>query len=465
MRNTAARSRDYWLKIMGGLLALFLWNGAGSALAVLSGNTGQIHGSAPTVTGELSVLIPSSGAPVINNDVVPLKDRPDEFTVSSQLSNLEMNDQDGDTGLNAWVDLSEATLLWKRSNGIPLTAEELAAPLGNFFSAESLTIEVRANVTASSTTGQPLTAGPQPFTASYQVNVPDSAELTVENLTVTVDYAMANGAATNEVQAKVTGFTGTPLEGQTVSFVADNEAEITTVIGTTGADGIAKATLTSMSVGTSNVTATVNGSSQSVTTTFVAPYALTGVLVNEKTFGVTEGFPSTGFTGATFTLAVSDEPDHYTWDNGGSTWVSVDNNGTVTFTATGNSAPVTITATPKAGGVPLAYTFSVNTWFINNGTTTMNWSNASTWCLNQGLVQPTRTALSQGNNLRGIGALRSEWGNMGVAYGSSGFSSNNYWTSDNSGGAYYYIANLGSGDREFGAHSAVSYSVVCQQKF
>ncbi|MEX2954835.1 hypothetical protein AB4K01_26960, partial [Serratia fonticola] len=98
----------------------------------------------------------------------------------------------------------------------------------------------------------------------------------------------------------------------------------------------------------------------------------TGISVNGHTFGMAEGFPSTGFTGARFTLNVSGQASNYTWDNwdnSGGSWVTVDDSGNVSFTAKGNSTPVTITATPKGGGVPLIYTFSVNTWFINNGST------------------------------------------------------------------------------------------------
>ncbi|WP_412774885.1 Ig-like domain-containing protein, partial [Yersinia pekkanenii] len=93
--------------------------------------------------------------------------------------------------------------------------------------------------------------------------------ITAGNLTVTTDNAIANGSATNGVQATVTDANGNPVSGLAVSFSADNGATIA-ASGTTGADGIATATLTNTAAGISAVTAAVNGNSQRVDTTFVA---------------------------------------------------------------------------------------------------------------------------------------------------------------------------------------------------
>ncbi|WP_413251564.1 YrIlm family inverse autotransporter adhesin [Yersinia massiliensis] len=97
-----------------------------------------------------------------------------------------------------------------------------------------------------------------------------SVSITAANLTVTSDNAPANNTATNSVQAIVIDAGGNPVAGQSVTFSANNGASVTTVIGTTGVNGIATATLTNSTVGTTAVTATVNGTSTTVNTQFIA---------------------------------------------------------------------------------------------------------------------------------------------------------------------------------------------------
>lgn len=75
------------------------------------------------------------------------------------------------------------------------------------------------------------------------------------------------------MRARVTDARGNAVVGQTVTFAADNGATLTTVIGTTGTDGIATATLTSTRAGTSVVTATVNCKDQIVNTLFIANHS------------------------------------------------------------------------------------------------------------------------------------------------------------------------------------------------
>ncbi|MBL5829438.1 hypothetical protein JBO46_25395, partial [Serratia fonticola] len=235
----------------------------------------------------------------------------------------------------------------------------------------------------------------------------------------------------------------------------------TTESVTTDANGLASTTLTSTTAGVATVTATVNGASQSVDTTFNVVPAFTGVSVNGHTFGMAEGFPSTGFTGAKFALSMSGVASDYIWDNGGSSWVTVDDSGNVAFTAKGNSTPVTITATPKGGGAPLTYTFSVNTWFINNGSTYMPWSDASNWCAAQGLTQPTRGDMTMGGNIRRMDSLFSEWGRMDN-YSGSGFVYNYYGTSEQNSSDYHYYVHLGNGVVNSYNDTYLSY-VVCRQ--
>ncbi|WP_420809758.1 Ig-like domain-containing protein, partial [Entomohabitans teleogrylli] len=96
-----------------------------------------------------------------------------------------------------------------------------------------------------------------------------TAQLAEGALTVETDNAQANGSATNSVKAVVTDAQGNALANQSVSFSADNGATIA-ASGVTGEDGSVVMTLTNTTAGISAVTATISGSSQSVSVTFVA---------------------------------------------------------------------------------------------------------------------------------------------------------------------------------------------------
>ncbi|TBL80080.1 hypothetical protein EYY94_00020, partial [Obesumbacterium proteus] len=71
-------------------------------------------------------------------------------------------------------------------------------------------------------------------------------------------------------QAEVTDATGNHVPNTTVSFTADNGATVITASATTDGQGLASTTLTNVKAGITKVTATVNGTSQTVDTTFVA---------------------------------------------------------------------------------------------------------------------------------------------------------------------------------------------------
>ncbi|WP_227160425.1 Ig-like domain-containing protein, partial [Enterobacter cloacae] len=70
------------------------------------------------------------------------------------------------------------------------------------------------------------------------------------NLTIDPDNSPANGVAKNGVVAVVTDAQGNLVPGAAVSFTVADGASITTVTGTTGADGRATAEVTSTTAGT-----------------------------------------------------------------------------------------------------------------------------------------------------------------------------------------------------------------------
>ncbi len=109
-------------------------------------------------------------------------------------------------------------------------------------------------------------------------------------LTVLVNGAVANGVNTNSVQAVVSDSGGNPVNGAAVVFSSANAtAQITTVIGTTGVDGIATATLTNTVAGTSNVVATIGSITNNIDTAFVAGAVATITLTTPVNGAVADG--------------------------------------------------------------------------------------------------------------------------------------------------------------------------------
>lgn len=140
------------------------------AMAILSENTGQIQGQAPSVTGNVQVVFPDGETALTDNAMLGLDQIPNQFRVSSSTAGLVLQDADGDTGLAALVDIEHSTLSWKY-NGTALTSAQLATPFRVYFAGQTLTLDVSTPVTASSTTGLPTTAEPRLLTHSYTLTV------------------------------------------------------------------------------------------------------------------------------------------------------------------------------------------------------------------------------------------------------------------------------------------------------
>ncbi|WP_413499745.1 Ig-like domain-containing protein, partial [Buttiauxella gaviniae] len=101
--------------------------------------------------------------------------------------------------------------------------------------------------------------------------IADSSTATIAtgNLTIVTNDAVANGTTTNSVKVTVTDANAHPLENQLVTMTADNSAVVGTV-DLTDINGEVTVTLTSTKAGISTVTASINGSSQTVDVNFVA---------------------------------------------------------------------------------------------------------------------------------------------------------------------------------------------------
>ncbi|HGC4772361.1 TPA: inverse autotransporter adhesin IatC [Escherichia coli] len=99
--------------------------------------------------------------------------------------------------------------------------------------------------------------------------IADVSTAQIAELVVTQDGSVADGSTANTLRVKVTDAFGNALAGQTVSVTAGNGATVAPVV-TTQPDGTVEISVTSQTVGTSAVTASINNSSQSRNVTFVA---------------------------------------------------------------------------------------------------------------------------------------------------------------------------------------------------
>jgi adhesin/invasin len=301
-----------------------------------------------------------------------------------------------------------------------------------------------------------LTAGAPSATTSTLVASPTSIVAdgsTLSTLTLTL-----KDANNNPVAGQSATFTST-LAGTTVWTVTDH------------GDGTYTAYLTGTAEGTATITVKLGGVAFAVTPATVTLTAVppTTLDVNGKTFSLSAGFPTTGFAYAKFQVLIHGAVNNnlkYNWTVDQS-WVSVDASGNVTFTGAATTATkaVTITATPKTVGTPFTYTFTVNKWFTSNGTTTMNWSDASSLCTGQGAL-PTQLDMSNapGTGSRGtraVGALWSEWGAVNN-YPGSGLVSGSYWSSDRYAIDYYLLVSMVNGAVE-GSPSSNNFNVSCRK--
>ena len=319
------------------------------------------------------------------------------------------------------------------------------------------------------------TVGSNTATAKTSSFIANSTTAQIADVDFTVaGGAVANGEATNALSATVKDANGNAVPNVDVTFaVTTGDATPGSQMVQTDADGVATATLVSLVAGDNAVTATVGiYTTTTKTSTFIAEPAvpaMTSVLVNDEEFTVNSNFPTTGFTGAKFTLTVPGTATDYTWSSSAPSWAPVDIYGNVSFTQKGNSSPVIIEASPRGGGTALSYTFTVGSWFTSSGQDTLSWSNASLFCKSNGLELPTRLQLTnvetgRGTRQAGSGALWSEWGPI-ESYTDFNFALGTYWASE----AYnvisaHYVVSLFGGNVATSLDSADRY-VVCREAF
>lgn len=306
----------------------------------------------------------------------------------------------------------------------------------------------------------------------YASTTPDASEGN-STFVATPKSIVANNSATSTLTFTAKDVGGNLIIGLSdVSFgvtAAGGDSSRVSVGPVSESNGVYTATLKGTLADEYTVVPIVNGSPVSgLSDTVTLTVAVQSIQVNGYTFAVDAGFPKTGFLGAKFTVTLNGgKPTDYDWDATAS-WVHVDNNGVVTFSGQGSSSLVTITATSRADRrKTLSYVFSLTDWWIPGESQNLNWSDANTWCINQGMSLGTRlqlggTAMSYPeNNTRGtVGSLWSEWGDL-HSYPDSGFPGDNdiAWTSEVNSPAYYYNISLKSGLVNYNLSSFQAHAV------
>ncbi len=250
-----------------------------------------------------------------------------------------------------------------------------------------------------------------------------TAEITANNFTVEVDGQVA-GSGTNQVQALVVDKKGNPVANMTVNFTATNGVVVETTSAKTDENGKVTTNLSMTNVGgtISTVTATMINSAN-VTSTQDKPVIFypdfTKATLNTPAntysgFNINSGFPTTGFKNTHFQLS----PHGITGANSDYDWVSshpnvsVSNTGAITL-QDNPGGKVTITATWKHDSSKVfTYDFTLNYWVGLYSSTNLSWAQANASCINAGMRLPTNSEVSAGQDVRGVGSLFGEWGNL-----------------------------------------------------
>lgn len=121
-------------------------------------------------------------------------------------------------------------------------------------------------------------------------------------------------------------------------------------------------------------------------TLYDRPLDIAHIDVNGHTFKHDEGFPTTAFKAARFTLVLPAgiQASDYTWDTDAGSAIKVSGEASgavVTFASKPARAQVTITG-KRTGHALVEYRFTLKHWFTNLGNRTMTWSEANEACKN-----------------------------------------------------------------------------------
>lgn len=118
------------------------------------------------------------------------------------------------------------------------------------------------------------------------------------------------------------------------------------------------------------------------------------------------------------------------------------------------------------GGDVLTYTFTLATWYTNNKLTTLDFAAADSFCKASSSSLPTRSQLTSGVGVRGVGtSLIGEWGRIS-SYANASFNGDKYWTTDlyrtGVNGDQYYLVD-GTGNANYNNFDTNLNYVACRQ--
>ncbi|MCW8114304.1 hypothetical protein, partial [Yersinia intermedia] len=281
-----------------------------------------INGTAPTVTGTLSVMFPGGATAVTNYATVGTAMKPTDFGVST--SGLTLQDPDGDSGLSSSIDTAAVTWDWKYDN-MALTSVQLTAPFSTNFLGKTLTVAVSAPVTASSLTGVPTTGNPSTLSsATYSLVVPASLPVVRVN---GVSFALDSGFPKTGFSQATFQFwmNGTSNSGNSnYTFAADPQAPWVTVNATLG---VVTFTGIPTAAQTVNITITDNRGGPATTfsfrvgTWFINKYTTTATAAGADSYCATQpGYSVPSYlsvTNAALNGAGTRAPDGRLWDEWG----------------------------------------------------------------------------------------------------------------------------------------------------
>ena len=340
---------------------------AGVYVATVSGNIAGEAWMAPVVNGSAlsSLRKPVTFvASVVAMDFSVVTDNAIADGVLPNSVKVTLTDAEGNP-------LADKVVSFSADNGASIAASGTTGPDGSVIMTLTSTVAGEATVTAS------INGSSESVRVTFTADA-GSAQIADGALERVINDAVANGSAPNSVKATVTDAQGNPLSGQIVNFSADNGATIAGS-GTTGSDGSVTMTLISPVAGDATVTASINGSSRSVSVTFVADTGTAqiadGALERVINGALADG-TSTNSVKATVTDAqgnlLAGQVVNFSADNGATIAASgtTGADGTVTMTLTSlvaGDATVTASINNSSRSVSVTFTADAGTAQLADG--------------------------------------------------------------------------------------------------